>query len=480
MTFRLVDHGWDSEFISGLRHDSGELRIVCPFIKARALVRILAPRPASLQVITRFNLADFADGVSDIGALRLLLDAGAVVRGIRGLHAKLYIFGTSRAIVTSANLTGAGLSTNREFGIVTEDPAAIERCLAYFESLWPLAGSDLERQQLDGWDATLADHRASGGPPAPSRSLGDFGAEAGFEPTPVPGTPLAYSDPPQAFVKFGGEGNDRVPLDCPTIEEIKRGGSHWALAYPAGRGRPTGVEEGAVMFISRLVKGPDIRVYGRAIALKHQEGRDDANQADIQLRPWKTRWPRYIRIHSAEFVAGTMENGVSLAGLMDTLGSDSFATTQRNAARGNGNTNPRRSLMQQPAVRLSRDGFEWLNARLQTAFDVHGQVPRHVLRELDWPQTPAQPDRAPEFTQDAFDSELHRMLAADRCAGRSSSRIVARDLHRNVVGGNQPNRMPMACDAMWKLWRQQGSVEDNIIRTTESGQSSTIEIQFAL
>ena len=111
------------------------------------------------------------------------------------------------------------------------------------------------------------------------------------------------------------------------------------------------------MFISRLVKGPDdIRIFGRAIALKHQEGRDDATQADIQRRPWKSRWPRYIRVHHAEFVAGTMANGVSLAELMDTLGSDSFATTQRNAARGQGNINPRRSLRQQPAVRLSRQG----------------------------------------------------------------------------------------------------------------------------
>ena len=107
------------------------------------------------------------------------------------------------------------------------------------------------------------------------------------------------------------------------------------------------------MFISRLVKGPDIRIFGRAVALKHQEGRDDATQADIQLRPWKFRWPRYIRIHNAEFVAGTMANGVSLAELMDTLGSASFATTQRNAARREGNTNPRRSFMEQPAVRLS-------------------------------------------------------------------------------------------------------------------------------
>ena len=38
-------------------------------------------------MITRFNLADFAEGVSDIEALRLLLDAGANIRGIRNLHA---------------------------------------------------------------------------------------------------------------------------------------------------------------------------------------------------------------------------------------------------------------------------------------------------------------------------------------------------------------------------------------------------------
>ena len=387
MTFRLVDKRWDSEFSEGIRRYPGELRIVCPFIKVRALARILTPQPGSLQVITRFNLSDFAEGASDIKALRSLLDAGGAVRGIRGLHAKLYIFGSSRAIVTSANLTSAGLWANREFGIVTEDSAAIGRCLDYFDGLWQLAGSDLKRQQLDRWDLTLVDHLATGGPRASTGALRDFGAEAGGEPVPVSGLPPMFSDPPQAFVKFLGESSDRVPLDCSTIEEIKRAGCHWALAYPESGGkRPTGVEEGAVMFISRLVKGPDIRIFGRAIALKHQKGRDDASECDVQLRPWKSRWPHYIRIHNAEFVAGTMKNGVSLAELMGILGSDSFATTQRHAARGDGNTNPRRAFMQQPAVRLSKEGFEWLSARLQNAFEVHGSTPHHVLGELDWPE----------------------------------------------------------------------------------------------
>ena len=154
--------------------------------------------------------------------------------GIRRLHAKLYIFGTGRAIVTSANLTGAGLTANREFGVVTEDSAAIERCLAWFDALWQDAGSDLQHSQLDRWAHTLSNHLASGAPPSDTGDLGDFGAETGLEPLPFSSPPPIFADPPQAFVKFLGEGANRVPLDFPTVEEIDRAGCHWALAYPAG------------------------------------------------------------------------------------------------------------------------------------------------------------------------------------------------------------------------------------------------------
>lgn len=479
MTFRLVDRHWDTEFTDALRRDSGTLRMVCPFIKARALERILTPRPDDLEVITRFNLADFASGASDIDALGLLLDVGGAVRGLKGLHAKLYIFGTSRAIITSANLTGAGLSANHEFGVVTEDSAAIRRCHEYFETLWRSTGSDLQRSQLADWTRKLSSHLEKGAPPADSDDLEDFGAVPDFGPSPINVHPPQFVDAPQAFVKFLGESRDRVPLNCPTIEEVDRAGCHWALAYPAGSRRPTGVENGAVMFVSRLVKGPDIQIFGRAVALRHEAGRDDATDADIARRIWKKRWPRYIRVHNAEFVAGTMQNGVALSELMDALGSDSFAPTQRNASKGEGNTNPRRSIMQKAHIKLSNEGFEWLNARLQNAFDTHGRLPDHDLGELDWPEIPVHASQFPKFTQQDFDSELRRMLEAERRAGRTSTRIVARDLHRNVVGGTDPNRMPMACDAMWKLWKRQGSIPDSIVQTTKSGQSSTTEVEFS-
>ena len=72
---RLVDAGWDQELTEAIRADSSEVRIICPFIKEDALKRLRLHRLDDVQVITRFNLSDIANGVSDIEALRVLLKA---------------------------------------------------------------------------------------------------------------------------------------------------------------------------------------------------------------------------------------------------------------------------------------------------------------------------------------------------------------------------------------------------------------------
>lgn len=392
MTVRLVDAGWGAELAAALRADTSEFRVICPFIKAGALDRLLSLDPANIQVITRFNLVDFASGVSDIAALRMLLDARAQVRGVRKLHSKLYLVG-NRAIVTSANLTKAALDSNHEFGLVTDDAPIIATCRAYFDDLWQRGASNLSRGQLNAWEEVVTRHRALGGRPSSETGLGDFGAHAGGAGPPPVRMPTVMADARQAFVKFLGEGDNRVPLSFTTIEEIERAGCHWAVAYPASK-RPSGVEEDAIIFIARLTRDPnDIRIFGRSVGMRHQPGRDDATAADIALRPWKEKWPRYIRVHHAEFVAGRMENGVSLNELMDTLGADSFAPTQRNTLRGEGNTDPRKAYRQQAAVELSAEGFSWLGERLQAAFDEHGMVSQDTLDQLDWPVLP---DVAPE------------------------------------------------------------------------------------
>lgn len=90
----------------------------------------------------------------------------------------------------------------------------------------------------------------------------------------------------------------------------------------------------------------------------------------------------YVRVHHVEALGGDLGDGVSLSELMDELGSDSFVTTQENAERGAGNVNPRKSLSQAPAVRLSGQASVWLTARLEAALAKHGAISDDVLARL--------------------------------------------------------------------------------------------------
>lgn len=402
MTLRLVDSAWGTELTEALRADTNALRIICPFIKTGALHRLLALKPKAVQVITRFNLADFAEGVSDIAALRKVLAAGGQVRGIKNLHAKLYLFGGSRAIVTSANLTAAALDRNEEFGAVLDDASSVAACAAYFERLWSQARSNLSADTLSQWDAIVTQQLALGARPAAVLGLPDFGAvvpgAASGAPAPVApgrtaaslGLARAVSEADQVFVKFLGTAKDREPLSFDTLAEVKRAGCHWALAYPASQ-RPRIVRDGDLMFIARMTREPnDMRIFGWAVGMQHQPGRDDATADDVALRSYKAQWSRYVRVHHASFVAGALAHGVSLNDLIDDLGRQAFATTQENAADddGDGNTDPRAALRRKAAVRLSREGATWVAERLECAFAVHGAIPQTELDALDWPTIP--------------------------------------------------------------------------------------------
>ena len=66
------------------------IKIICPFIKVSVVKRLLKETKAeTTQVITRFNMEDFYQGVSDTDALRFLLDKDASIRGVQHLHSKL-------------------------------------------------------------------------------------------------------------------------------------------------------------------------------------------------------------------------------------------------------------------------------------------------------------------------------------------------------------------------------------------------------
>jgi hypothetical protein len=395
MDVRLVDRSWGEELARCYRAHPKAPRIICPFIKGNALWHVVGDAlPPDLRVITRFDLQGFVGGVSDIWALMDVLEGGGEVRGIRGLHSKVFIFGNSSAAVTSANLTHHGLNTNAEFGCISSLPDFVEACQNYFDELWHRSAPSVTAEQLSNWDQKVAQVQLSGAGPGSEAALPDYGADVGQaggfpafgEMAQAAGIhrPRWLDEAPHGHVKFFGQGNDRAPWSLSILDEVAGSGSHWACTYPQNR-RPRQVEDGDVMYLSRMVEHPnDYLVYGRAAATAYVDGRDDATPGDIAIRPWKAEWPHYIRVHNAEFIAGTLANGIRLSALIDDLGADSFGPTQENALRGSGNTNPRMSVRQHPAVRLSPEGLEWINGHFDAALEQHGRLPADVLAGLDW------------------------------------------------------------------------------------------------
>jgi len=370
------------ELRAALAADSSQVAIASPFIKRGAVEDLLAGADVgSLRVVTRFNLDHFSEGVSDTSALRELMARGARIRGIKRLHAKLYLFGDARSIITSANLTEAGLLKNHELGVVAEGAPA-SACRDYFEALWDAAGEDLEKSRLAHWEERIGVARLASGA-AQRPGLGDEGAEVGHGSEPE--MPAWFAEPRRGFVKFFGEATNRAPRDYPVLEELRRGGAHWACTYPVGK-RPRAPRDGDVMFMGRLVHSPDdTMIYGRAVAVRYEEGRDDASAEDLELRPWKKDWPHYIRVHHGEFLDAPVGEGVSLREMMDELGAHAFGPTEENLENESGNIDPRMSIRQAAAIRLSPVGLSWLNEQLELAFEERGKLQPAQLASLDWP-----------------------------------------------------------------------------------------------
>ncbi|MDQ6775619.1 MAG: phospholipase D family protein [Actinomycetota bacterium] len=325
-----------------------------------------------------------------MSALRVLIDAGADVRGLRGLHAKVFVFGDQRAIVTSANLTEAALARNAEFGCVSDDPAFVSACGAYVTQLHQ-AAAPVGIDQLGAWEATvkgclrhragrdpieaLADHGAPA-PPSPSAATGQLSAAA----TSGDGW-LVESE--RAFIKFAGRGNLRAVLNVSVIDEIRRSGAHRFCTYPTGGGHPRRVRDGDTMFLSRMTSSPnDMRIIGRAIAVAHDDALDVASAQDIEHRSWLAEYGYLVRVHDGEFIDGALGDGVSLGELMDALGPDAFLSIRQRKHDGETDINVRLALMRKADVLLSAEGFAWLNRRFEDAISNCGSIPRSKIDEL--------------------------------------------------------------------------------------------------
>lgn len=99
-----------------------EMILCAPYIKMESIKEIIRKKQkeSRITVITSANLSNFIQGSSDLSAIKFLLDNDATVLNYQDLHAKIYLFDNSKALITSANMTYSGMYHNYEYGVLID------------------------------------------------------------------------------------------------------------------------------------------------------------------------------------------------------------------------------------------------------------------------------------------------------------------------------------------------------------------------
>jgi hypothetical protein len=330
-------HNWYHRFMDELPRTK-RLRIVSPFVKDQIVHKVHEVfNFKNLELITRYNMMDFASNVSSIDALLFAVVRGASVFGIRQLHSKVYLFDRRAAIVTSANLTSGGLLTNYECGIFITDSGVIEKLHRYVDDLKAIAGPQLETEQCERWRIELLQRQEIYN--TFISSLPDYGA-----------TPFAADKTKQYFVKFFGSANNRVPFSFLAREEVTRALCHYACCFSVS---PRQFRTGDVIYMGRMTSPNDYAIFGRAKAVSYVSNRDRASAAELLEREWKKKWPLYIRVTSSRFIDTSMGNCVMLYDLIRNLDYQSFSSTLRRYHAGERDIRPAKALAQKQYVKLT-------------------------------------------------------------------------------------------------------------------------------
>lgn len=128
--------------------------IASPFITSQPLKllssRLTLGKWPTIEILTSLAADNLLDGSTDASALAAFTREvpSTIVRHLPGLHAKVYIADDKLAIVTSSNLTVAGLKHNYEFGVLLRDKQAVQSISSDLRAYADL-GSLISSAELD-------------------------------------------------------------------------------------------------------------------------------------------------------------------------------------------------------------------------------------------------------------------------------------------------------------------------------------------
>ena len=127
-----------------LASTTGEIRIASAYVTDREF--LLAGKGRKRKLLTSLDPMDIASGATSLECLRALLQSSVEIRFSPShprLHAKLYLFGATDAVVTSANMTRNAMEFNLEVG-VTVSGKEVKDLNDWYDHLW----QDAERLDI--------------------------------------------------------------------------------------------------------------------------------------------------------------------------------------------------------------------------------------------------------------------------------------------------------------------------------------------
>lgn len=133
---RLLTSGWQSDLLALVSEARKELAVATPYVKdygARLVLDNLSDQVA-LRSLVGLDHVDLVHGSTDYSAIWNLAQRGEI-RYLPSLHAKVHV-SESSAIVTSGNLTQAGLVANSELGILMDDASILSQLRRELQALW--------------------------------------------------------------------------------------------------------------------------------------------------------------------------------------------------------------------------------------------------------------------------------------------------------------------------------------------------------
>jgi hypothetical protein len=134
----ILGSPWMDTFKELIGRTTSNFTFTSPFVKAPAVKTVMDSRmhDFSISGIVSFRLRNFERHASDMEAIKLLHRSGAIVKNIPNIHSKVYIFDTSAAVISSANLTPGGLIGNVEMGVLLKDQVLVRKVKGYVDGLF--------------------------------------------------------------------------------------------------------------------------------------------------------------------------------------------------------------------------------------------------------------------------------------------------------------------------------------------------------